>query len=152
MQLAYLSAENFRIYGTEPNTANLELAIRPGLTLVVGQNDSGKSAIVDALRLVLGTTSQDWLRITEEDFHRSNGSVADEFLIYCRFEDLSDGEAARFLEWLSLTDGKPILELTLRARRVERTNKIGAKVWMVDASTRTGPNGQGKGSSRFIVG
>jgi len=144
MRLTHLSADNFRIYGAQANTANLELAIRPGLTLLVGQNDSGKSAIVDALRLVLGTTSQDWLRITEEDFHFSNGVVADEFSIYCRFEDLSDAEAARFLEWLSLTDGKPILELTLRAHRVERTNRIGAKVWLVDSSTRTGPNGQGK--------
>lgn len=144
MRLAHLSADNFRIYGAKANAANLELAIRPGLTLLVGQNDSGKSAIVDALRLILGTTSQDWLRITEDDFHRSDGSVADEFSISCRFEDLSDAEAARFLEWLSLTDGKPILELTLRARQVERTNKIGAKVRMVDATTRTGPNGQGK--------
>jgi len=144
MRLAHLSADNFRIYGSKANAANLELAVRPGLTLLVGQNDSGKSAIVDALRLVLGTTSQDWLRITEDDFHRSNGAVAEEFSIYCRFEDLSDSEAARFLEWLSLTEGKPILEITLRARRVERTNKIGVKVWMVDASTRTGPNGQGK--------
>lgn len=144
MRLAQLSADNFRIYGSKANAANLELAVRPGLTLLVGQNDSGKSAIVDALRLVLGTTSQDWLRITEDDFHRSNGAVAEEFSIYCRFEELSDGEAARFLEWLSLSEGKPILELTLRARRVERTNKIGVTVWMVDASTRTGPNGQGK--------
>lgn len=144
MRLAYLSADNFRIYGSKPNSAHLELAIRTGLTLLVGQNDSGKSAIIDALRLVLGTTSQDWLRITEEDFHRSNGTVANEFSIYCRFEDLSVGEAARFLEWLSLNEGTPILELTLRARRVERSNKIGAKVWLVDSSTRTGPDGQGK--------
>jgi putative ATP-dependent endonuclease of the OLD family len=144
MRLAHLSADNFRIYGAKANAANLELAVRPGLTLLVGQNDAGKSAIVDALSLVLGTTSQDWLRITEDDFHRSNGAVAGEFWIYCRFEELSVSEAARFLEWLSITDGQPILELTLRARRVERTNKIGAKVWMVEASTRTGPNGQGK--------
>jgi putative ATP-dependent endonuclease of the OLD family len=144
MRLAHLSADSFRIFGAKVTSANLELAIRPGLTLLVGQNDAGKSAIVDALRLILGTTSQDWLRITEEDFHRLNGIVADEFSIYCRFEELSDAEAARFLEWLSLEAGKPILELTLRARCVERTNKIGAKVRMVDATTRTGPNGQGK--------
>jgi putative ATP-dependent endonuclease of the OLD family len=144
MRLSHLSADNFRIYGAKTDAASLELAIRPGLTLLVGQNDSGKSAIVDALRLVLGTTSQDWLRITDEDFHHSNGATADEFSIYCRFEDLTDSEAARFLEWLSLTNAKPILELTLRARRVARTNRIGAKVWVVESSTRTGSNGQGK--------
>jgi putative ATP-dependent endonuclease of OLD family len=144
MRLAHLSIENFRIYGAKATAANLELAIRPGLTLLVGQNDSGKSAIIDALRIILGTTSQDYVRISEEDFHHSNGTVANEFSIYCRFEDLTDAEAARFLEWLSLTEGKPILELTLRAHQVERTNKIGAKVPMVDATTRTGPNGQGK--------
>jgi putative ATP-dependent endonuclease of OLD family len=144
MRLTNLSIENFRIYGAKAAAANLELAIRPGLTMLVGQNDSGKSAIIDALRIILGTTSQDYIRITEEDFHCSNGAVANELSIYCRFEDLTDAEAARFLEWLSLTEGKPILELTLRAHQVERTNKIGVKVPMVDSTTRTGPNGQGK--------
>jgi putative ATP-dependent endonuclease of OLD family len=144
MRLAHLAIENFRIYGPKVDGANLELPIRPGLTLLVGQNDSGKSAIMDALRIILGTTSHDYIRITEDDFHCSDGTTASELSIYCRFEDLSDAESARFLEWLSLTEGKPILELTLRAFQVERTNKIGVKVPMIDSTTRTGPGGQGK--------
>ena len=60
MRLAHLSVENFRIFGAKANAATLELPIRPGLTLLVGQNDSGKSAIIDVLRILLGTTSQDY--------------------------------------------------------------------------------------------
>lgn len=46
MRLAHLTVENFRIFGTKQDAANLELSIRSGLTLLVGQNDSGKSAII----------------------------------------------------------------------------------------------------------
>jgi len=158
MRLAHLRIENFRIFGSRCTSAQpkekepddeskaqvLELPIRKGLTSLVGQNDSGKSAIMDALRLVLGTTSQDYLRITESDFHCYRGEVAESFTIYCRFEDLGDSEAGRFLEWISLTDNEPILEITLLAQRNQRTNKVGGKVNVIDVSKRSGPNGQGK--------
>ena len=62
--------------------------------MLVGENDSGKTAIIDALRLVLGTTSQDFLRIGEDDFHKAGGDTAKDFSIYCRFENLTEDEAA----------------------------------------------------------
>lgn len=34
-----------------------------GLNVLVGENDSGKSAVIDAIRIVLGTTDQGWYRI-----------------------------------------------------------------------------------------
>ena len=51
MFLAELRIENFRIFGEGEQA--LVLALRPGLTALVGENDSGKTAVVDALRLVL---------------------------------------------------------------------------------------------------
>lgn len=144
MHLAHLTIENFRIFGSSADKKNLELRISKGLTVLVGENDSGKTAIMDALRLVLGTTSQDYLRISEDDFSKAGGKTATDFCIYCRFEDLSEDEAARFLEWLSFEDKQPVLELTLRAYRVCRKNRSGVDVSVIEVTNRSGADGQGK--------
>jgi putative ATP-dependent endonuclease of OLD family len=144
MHLAQLTIENFRIFGSRADKKHLELCISKGLTVLVGENDSGKTAVVDALRLVLGTTSQDFLRINEDDFHKAGGNTAQEFTIYCRFENLTEDEAARFLEWLSFEDKQPALELTLRAFRVSRRNRSGVEIPVVEVTNRSGPDGQGK--------
>lgn len=144
MHLSKLVIENFRIFGSRESGKHLDLTIRQGLTLLVGENDSGKTAIVDALRLILGTTSQDFLRIVDDDFHRSATKITDQFSIYCRFECLSDPEAARFLEWLSFEENRPILELTLSARQSQRSNRVGVRVPVIDVTIRSGPNGEGR--------
>jgi putative ATP-dependent endonuclease of OLD family len=144
MHLAQLTIENFRLFGTRAEKKHLELRISQGLTVLVGENDSGKTAIIDALRLVLGTTSQDYLRINEDDFCKAGGKTAPDFSIYCRFENLTEDEAARFLEWLSFEDKQPVLELTLRAFRVSRKNRSGVDVSVIEVTNRSGPEGQGK--------
>lgn len=144
MHLAKLIIENFRIFGSKVGKEHLDLTLQPGLTLLVGENDSGKTAVVDALRLVLGTTSHDYVRVGDDDFHKSGKETAKGFTIYCRFEGLDDDEAARFLEWLSLEEGKPVLELTLRAKQTQRRNKRGVPVPFVEFTTNSGPDGQGR--------
>lgn len=144
MHLARLVVENFRIYGSELDKKHLDLSIRDGLTVLVGENDSGKTAIVDALRLVLGTTSQDFLRALEDDFHKTAGKSAEYFSIYCRFENLTENESARFVEWLSLEKDKPVLELTYRAALVNRKNRSGVDVPTVEVTNRSGPKGEGR--------
>ncbi len=144
MYLAHLIIENYRVFGSSPENKHLDLRINQGLTVLVGENDSGKTAIIDALRLVLGTTSQDYLRVNEDDFYKAGGNISTEFSIYCRFENLTEDEAARFLEWLSLEDKQPSLELTLRAYRVTRKNRVGVDVSVIEVTNRSGPDGQGK--------
>src|ERR1039458_7690786 len=138
MHLAQLTIENFRVFGSRAEKKNLDLRITKGLTVLVGENDSGKTAIIDALRLVLGTTSQDYLRINEDDFYKASGKIAADFSIYCRFENLTEDEAARFLEWLSFEDKEPVLELTLRAYRVTRKNRSGVDVSIIEVTNRSG--------------
>ena len=144
MHLARLTIENFRIFGSVAEKKHLDLQISKGLTVLVGENDSGKTAIMDALRLVLGTTSQDYLRISEDDFSKAGGNTAAYFSIYCRFENLSEDESARFLEWLSFEDKQPVLELTLRAYRVSRKNRSGVDFSVIEVTNRSGTDGQGK--------
>lgn len=81
----------------------LVLPLRRGLTTLVGENDSGKTAVIDALRLALGTRDQESFRIEETDFHQSrDGSPGTrDIRIRCRFEDLEPREAAVFIELLT---------------------------------------------------
>jgi putative ATP-dependent endonuclease of OLD family len=53
MFLAEVYAENFRIFGSEEDGHHLHLVLSPGLNVIVGENDSGKSAMIDAIRYVL---------------------------------------------------------------------------------------------------
>ena len=119
MFLSQLKIWNFRKYGTKENgDAGIIVSFNDRLNLIVGENDSGKTAIIDAIKLVLGTQSYDSVRIEENDFYRSKGgSRADSLKIECTFEDLSDLEAGRFLEWIYIDDeGKAKLEVRLVAR------------------------------------
>ena len=58
MYLSSITIENFRVFGQGSDA--LVLPVRRGLTALVGENDSGKTAIIDALRYALGTTDQEW--------------------------------------------------------------------------------------------
>ena len=68
MFLAELRIENFRMFGHGEKA--LVAHFRPGLTALVGENDTGKTALIDALRLALGTRDQGFLRVEESDFHQ----------------------------------------------------------------------------------
>lgn len=115
MYLSNIKLWNFRKFGSTSdlnlNLPNLDLEFQKGLNVLIGENDSGKSAIIDAIKLVLNTHSYEWLRITEEDFFQE----VERFRIEIKFKDLADDEAKNFTEWLGW-DGegeyaKPFLRL-----------------------------------------
>lgn len=57
MHLSSLTISNFRCFGDGENSFTLNL--KPGLTAIVGENDAGKTSVIDALRFALGTTDQE---------------------------------------------------------------------------------------------
>ncbi|MFK3665835.1 ATP-dependent nuclease [Ochrobactrum teleogrylli] len=118
MFLANLKIENFRAFGSEADAGNLDLSLTSGLNLLVGENDSGKTAIIDAIRHLLWTTSQDYHRLTDDDFHIRGADRADSLTITATFKELSSLQQAAFLEYLTLVEGEePSLCISLIARR-----------------------------------
>lgn len=122
MYLSELRIENFRLFG-EGNDG-LTVSFEPGLTALVGENDSGKTAIIDAVRLALGTRDQEYIRLSEDDFHQPSSGAARraEISIRCRFDDLSGSDISSFAEHLTHeeADGNgrvPVLFVTWRATR-----------------------------------
>ena len=57
MYLSNIKLWNFRKFGAEGEInlekPNLNLTLTKGLNVIIGENDSGKTAIIDAIKLVL---------------------------------------------------------------------------------------------------
>lgn len=118
MYVRRIIARNFRTFGTEAEGNHLNLVLNRGLNVLVGENDAGKSSIVDALRYALSTTSNDYLRIEDMDFHVSKNARADELTIEVEFGGLSKDQKAALLDWLTIErDKEPYLVIHLHARR-----------------------------------
>lgn len=120
--LSKIAIENFRCFGEGTN--GFKLSLRPGLTTLVGENDTGKSAIINALRFVLGTTDQEWYRLEEGDFHATANPK--EIRIVCKFESLGPKDQRAFIEFLSYDaegEGAPVLYLTWTAKDTGETTR-----------------------------
>lgn len=64
MYLSGLLTENFRLFGGQGHDEHLRLRLRPGLNVLVCENDSGKSAVIDAIRPVFWATSYEYHRLS----------------------------------------------------------------------------------------
>ena len=129
MFLSKLKLKNFRKY------ENLEVPFKEGLNVLIGENDSGKTTIIDAIRILLGTQSHEYYYIDEKDFNNPN----EEMKIECTFsfKDGSDSKVAKFLEWITFNDEKkPELIVRLKAIKKELKIKRTVTAGEVDLDTR----------------
>ncbi|MGB9929833.1 MAG: ATP-dependent nuclease [Methanosarcina sp.] len=107
MYLSELKISNFRKFGEgENNNPGLHIKFNSGLNLLVGENDSGKTAIIDAIKMVLLTQSYEYYKLEDEDFYLPSGANeeerAKELRIECIFKGFQTLEAKNFLEWISI--------------------------------------------------
>ena len=119
MYLSELKLWNFRKYGIdggsiESSPPGLAIQFHEGMNVLIGENDSGKTAIVDAIRYTLGTQSREWTRLDESDFHIEGEQRAKELKIECIFRGFTDREAGRFLEWLGYEDVEGVKRYVLK--------------------------------------
>lgn len=141
MHLSKITVENFRCFGE--GDSRLEMGLRRGLTALVGENEAGKTALIDAMRLALGTTDQEWFRLEDTDFRRGvNTTEVKEIKIVCKFEGLSAKDKMAFVEYLTYdeTSGEPVLFVNCTAKDTGEAPK-GRPYRRVDVSS--GKNGDG---------
>ena len=151
MHISELKIWNFRKYDEIKPEEAPELSGYPGLWLnfnphfniLVGENDSGKTTIIDAIKLILLTQSREYIRMTREDFYQSEDgneqSRSNLFKIQCIFRDLSPEEASHFIEWLGVEknsngDDAFFLKVMMTAKR--RGNSVYPE-------TKAGPDEEG---------
>lgn len=121
MYLSKLKLNNFRKF------EKLEVPFKDGLNVIIGENDSGKTAIIDSIRILLGTQSNEFYYIEEKDFN--DPSI--ELEIECTFKFRTDEKVGRFVEWITFEDEIPTLKVRLIASlkdfRVKKEIKAGEK-------------------------
>jgi putative ATP-dependent endonuclease of OLD family len=121
MYLSNIKLWNYRKFGSDgkidPTKPHLDLNLTKGLNVIIGENDSGKTAIIDAIKLVLKTHSYEYIRVDDKDFYKASNR----FRIELTFEDLSPEEAKNFTEWLgwkgTSEEAKPFLKLNYDVTR-----------------------------------
>ncbi|WP_320712122.1 AAA family ATPase [Enterobacter asburiae] len=139
MYLKTLKVWNFRKYGSSEeidlNKPNLCLHLKKGLNVLIGENDSGKTAIIDAIKLVLKTHSFEWIKVDENDFYKNT----DRLRIQLIFDDM-EKEAHHFNEWVEYhRDGDRIHpSLTLSYEVYKKNGRI------IQSDINAGSYNQGK--------
>jgi putative ATP-dependent endonuclease of OLD family len=125
MYLKELRLSNFRKY------ERLTVEFKNGLNVLIGENDSGKTAIIDAIRYLLNTKSFESVRFESRDFYQNDSSIrADNLSIIGVFSGFTDAEAANFLEW-GYFNTKNDFELRLLLKvNIQSSNRI---IWDLKA-------------------
>ena len=122
MYLSNIKLWNFRKFGSlgdiDLENPDLGLSFTPGLNVLIGENDSGKTAILEAIKLVLKTHAYERLYLETEDFFVGSNELRIELII----KDMSVSEASHFTEWLGWDKDHPdhpILRLIYTARIID---------------------------------
>lgn len=143
MYLASLKVKNFRILN------DVDLPFQKGLNVLLGENDSGKTAIIDAIRLLLGTRDFERIQIVSDDFYVDPGGRTTQFSIEADFRGMTDDEAALFLEWLGIKGSQPdgsldyFLKVRLEANRKDINQVVNKYDREVSYTLTAGPDAVG---------
>ncbi len=123
MRLQQLRIKNFR------KIEDLTITFPRGLCVMVGENNSGKTSIIDALRLMIFSSREfDALRLNEDDFRAGTDYAPIE--ISCMFSDLNDDDEVHFQECLvDIGDGKFDMRLNTRVEFNKTTRRPNVKMW-----------------------
>lgn len=121
MYLSTLRIKNFR------RLRNAELTFQRGLNVIVGENNSGKTALVDAILTVLNDRQSDLDDVSTEGQNRAAG-----FSIEAFFDGMSVGDEAAFVEALvpCEAEGKYrarfAVNATIKNQDLQRTSEVGS--------------------------
>lgn len=114
MIISDLRLFNFRKFNCVDDAPGLVVTFHKGLNALIGENDSGKTAIIDAIKLVLLTQSNEYIRPTDDDFFVSaDGVSSSEFRIDCVLSDFTPNEAKNFIEYLTFEKVEETVYYTL---------------------------------------
>lgn len=129
MYLSSIKIKGYKVFNQE-FTVNLN----SGLNILVGENGSGKSTVIDAIRLILLEDEYGRSGIEASDFHRpidqpAKSKGAGKIEIKTEFDSLNDDEQVAYLPWLNInTPMKAILNLSIENKEDAR-GRFKRKIW-----------------------
>lgn len=126
MYLSKILIKDFRMFSD-----TIEISFSNGLNLLVGENGSGKSSVVDAIRALLGENEFFRRGIIEEDFYsvfcESQKKSSESFFISGVFSNLTEAQKVEYLSWLD-EDFNAKLSVEVQ-RTLNRRNNYKQKRW-----------------------
>lgn len=128
MYLADLTIKNFR------KLRDVTLKFQPGLNVLVGPNNVGKSAVVDALRTLLAGHDEPYPRLNVSDRHRPiEGEPTGDIHFHFVFKDLSLEDEADFIAALKpCGDNTMEAHIHVRYADADQTGRFKVKRWCGD--------------------
>ena len=128
MHLAKLVIKNFR------KLRHAELSFQAGLNVLVGGNNVGKTAVVDALRALLAGHDEPYPRLCDDDVHRPNGGTPSGDIVFeYVFGGLSLDDEADFLGALVPgASGGLQAHIKIRYSDADKGGRLRAKRWCGD--------------------
>ncbi|PVV22135.1 MAG: hypothetical protein B6D74_10415 [gamma proteobacterium symbiont of Ctena orbiculata] len=122
MHLDEITIKGFRLFN------NFHLRFCPGLNVLVGENDSGKTSLIDAIRYTIGTNSSERAYISESDFCDN----CNELTIQLKFSAINN-HAFRFVEHIT---HEPYTD-------ADGTERIGSVLYVQMTAKKTGAERRG---------
>lgn len=125
MHLTKLTIKNFR------KLKHVELTFQAGLNVLVGGNNVGKTAVIDALRALLAGHDEPYPRLGEDDVHRRNGEMpSGDILFEYVFSGLSLDDEADFLAALVAdVSGRLEAHIKIRYSDADKAGRLRVKRW-----------------------
>lgn len=104
MFLSELKIKGYKVFDSE-----FTIKLNNGLTVLIGENGCGKTAIIDAIRLLLNEDEFGRIGISESHFHRPIDKTAaeggaDSIEVKGTFSFLSNKQQIAYLPWLDASD------------------------------------------------
>ncbi|ETT60804.1 AAA family ATPase [Paenibacillus sp. FSL H8-0457] len=119
MYLERICIWNWRKFEVVDNEkASIEIVFNKHLNVIVGENDSGKTAIIDAIKAGLSTNSQDVTWILESDFFDPSLPIKIEYF----YKELTEDEEAFLYEWLYFVEKESIFRVVLEVENIKDLN------------------------------
>lgn len=116
MIISELRVYDFRQFKSVDGAPGLKITFHKGLNALIGENDSGKTAVIDALKLVLLTQSNEYIRPSDDDFYKPVGEDAcSEFKIDCTISEFTQNEAKTLSNIFRSTRLKMVLNIRLNS-------------------------------------
>jgi putative ATP-dependent endonuclease of OLD family len=128
VHLAQLRIKNFR------RIADATLKFRSGLNVIVGPNNIGKTAVVDALRALLAGADDPYPRFTCDDIHiPASGTSTGEIRFEYVFQGLSHDDEAEFLHALREgSDGNTEVVVGVTYGDPDKSKRLKPRRWCGD--------------------
>jgi len=106
-----------------------EIRFHPGLNVLVGENNAGKTTILMALRLVLSASDEvDRPFLCVDDLHMGEDGPVDAIQIECTLGGLSPADQGRMLEALIATTAPPTAKVAVTVVKTE-SGKLKVRHW-----------------------